>query len=72
MAGPRRKKAASPRGKARDVTPSRPPDSPAPERECWLCAKPLTDGITTSMLGRGVFEVHRRCYDESLGIKPRI
>lgn len=74
MAASRKKKAAAPRkhaGRRHRAAPP-PPESTAP-RECWLCTKPLTDAVTTtSMLGQGVFEVHRRCYEESLGIKRGI
>jgi hypothetical protein len=37
-----------------------------PQRLCWLCSQPLTSGEIKSMLGRGVFEVHQRCYEEAL------
>jgi len=35
-------------------------------RRCWLCSQPLGTGGATSLLGRGLFEVHRRCYDEAM------
>jgi len=78
-AAPRARRPAPPRAAA--TNPASPPPSAgtpaaasAPEtRECWLCSKPLdADIATTSMLGQGVFEVHRRCYEESLGIRRRI
>ena len=76
---PRARRAAPPRTMTTNPA-SMPPGAATPtaagppaSRDCWLCSKPLdADIATTSMLGQGVFEVHRRCYEESLGIRKRM
>ena len=72
-----RKKKSAPRLEKVNRRFARPlPPDPGPPgaaaRECWLCAKPMTDGITASVFGDGVFEVHRHCYEKSLGIESNM
>lgn len=40
-----------------------------PVRRCWFCSRPLGSSVMTSLLGRGVFEVHPRCYERALGLE---
>jgi hypothetical protein len=67
----RKRRAGGPRhprpGRSKPAKASTPEET-ATTLGCWLCARPLKPGDRTSLLGLGVFEVHRECYDRALGL----